>query len=402
MAKTHQLTFTNSSFYSASATAYISMGTSMPSALVSTEIQAQTICGVAGVFSHLWVKILANDRATSTITFRKNGADGSGVLSITGSTTGDFLDSTNTDTVSTGDLVNYKVATGAGGSTFLINAFTIAFAATTNTACHFVSTADTNITTATRFYFLAGTLSNETTEAQTQFKFKTAGTLKRLCFYTRTNSRADTTEVRTRINSTNGSMLVSVPSSTTGQFQDSSNTDTIAIGDLVNYTAIPGGGAGSITLNVFGSVFETTNSKHHVIASGTALLFSAETKYVSTGGQLAAQATELNTQSQVNFDYTASNLECYVSVNSFTAALTLTFRKNGTNGNQTISLTALTSGYFEDASNSDTLVSTDEVNCVIIAPTDAAKNMNMRTLGYLATVASASTPSRRIFPGIIR
>ena len=55
--------------------------------------------------------------ATSTITLRDNGANGNESLSIPSSTTGLFVDASNTDTITSGtDEINYQVVTGATGT----------------------------------------------------------------------------------------------------------------------------------------------------------------------------------------------------------------------------------------------------------------------------------------------
>lgn len=65
-------------------------------------------------FSNLRVRVNQNSIANpSTFRTRKNGANGGQSVSITGSTTGSFEDTTGTDTVTDGDSLNYQVEPGA-------------------------------------------------------------------------------------------------------------------------------------------------------------------------------------------------------------------------------------------------------------------------------------------------
>lgn len=78
---------------------------------------------------------------------------------------------------------------------------------------------------------------------------------------------------------------------------------------------------------------------------------------IHNGYELIENATRIRVRS----DLTWSKGGCYVSVN---AASTITYRSrvNGVNGNQAWNVPAGTTGWFEDAVNSDNIVATDYIN----------------------------------------
>ena len=81
------------------------------------------------------------------------------------------------------------------------------------------------------------------TELNIQSPLASAGTLERMAVQINANGQAGITIWKIRINGADGNQTISIPASTTGFFQDVTNTDTTAVGDLVCYqnTGIAGG-----------------------------------------------------------------------------------------------------------------------------------------------------------------
>lgn len=81
------------------------------------------------------------------------------------------------------------------------------------------------------------------TELNIQSPLASAGILERMAVQINANGQAGITIWKIRINGVDGNQTISIPASTTGFFQDVTNTDTIAVGDLVCYqnTGIAGG-----------------------------------------------------------------------------------------------------------------------------------------------------------------
>lgn len=386
----------NTGTIGASTTTYPTLGGSAANT-EATEVKARVPFRAAGVFTRLYCLISANNRGATTLTLRINGADGTNTLSIGDSTTGEFEDTTHSDTIASGDQVNLKIITGAGGSFFIPIYFNILFAANVSTYRIYTTRNDTAFsTTSTSFYqYLTGRISNvNTTEAPTQFKFKTVASINNLAVYVSANTSTQAVNVFVQKNGSNGTNTVSLTASTTGLFEDTAHTDAIAVDDLVNTVVVTGTNV-TMTIDFISIGVRYDNKANQIITSAAAgagnTIASNLTTYERLGGEFINNwnATEVTATVKANILYacTLSKLECYVSANTINEASTLRTRINGANGNQSLSITGLTTGYFEDASNTDVVAATDEVNYQLVTGATGT-NMTLRSVGVLATVAA--------------
>src|SRR3990167_7824688 len=78
-------------------------------------------------------------------------------------------------------------------------------------------------------------------EVSRQITYRTAGMLKQLYVNVPANTATANSTVRVRKNGANGNQLVTIPSATTGVFEDNVNTDAVAAGDEVAYETVRGG-----------------------------------------------------------------------------------------------------------------------------------------------------------------
>lgn len=147
---------------------------------------------------------------------RKNGADGSLTVTVTG--TGEFLDVSNTDSFVAGDEGNY--ATDGGNANVSVRSVEA------NTSSGVQMWADLAVGAATEYFRPSGTATT-TTEVEAEIEAEAAATIQNLfvnCF-----TYAETRTIRTRKNQGNGACSVSV--SGTGFFEDLSNSDSLAAED---------------------------------------------------------------------------------------------------------------------------------------------------------------------------
>ena len=207
----------------------------------TTESQVQLTLRPAGTLS-LFECELATNNNTASVTYRvrKNTANGNQTTSVPASTTGVFTDNTNTDTVAAGDLFNYVIITAGSGNTHYWK-YMRCFLQTNDPSLTDTKYAATglNLGTAstTRYASLNADNNNSysTTEAPVQFKIKKAGLLKYLDCRVYTNTRTTAGTVRSRKNTANGALTVSITASTTGSFVDNANSDTIAVDESYKY-----------------------------------------------------------------------------------------------------------------------------------------------------------------------
>lgn len=362
--------------------------------LNTTEANAQVIYRTGGTFTSLCAQVTANaNTGTTTFRFRKNGANGNQVVSVSASTSGVFLDSTNSDSVLTSDSVNYSMATVATGS-ITVSVLSVVFSSSSNSVIKLMQWGSgVSETTASDTLYVgsAGAQSAGHTETSVQFKGQGTASLENLFVRMSANTWGTATTVRSRINTANGNLVISVPASSTGYFEDLSHSDSLVNGNLFNCSLTTGTGTGSYTYLAVGLDYVTTNNTaQYVTGSLNRSTVLSTTYYFPLGGSnQPLYTTETSAQVQANFVHTASNLGLLISPNSVTSTATLNFRKNGINGNQTISIPTSTSGHFNDATHSDSIIATDKINCQFIQGTTGTSNQ-IFNLGYLATAPSSA------------
>jgi hypothetical protein len=364
----------------------------------ATEVILNTTWHKAGVMSNLYVRILTNNRPNnSTLIGRHNTADGNLTATITASTTGEFEDTTNSDTLADGDEYNLQLTTGAGGSQFTLSIMSVLFNATSDTYSRHIAIGSASTASTTHFVPLSTSYTATTTEADAQALMKSSGTMKHLWAYVTTNGRGTTSTIGSRKNAGAGNLTASISAGTTGVFEDTSNSDSYVSDDLLNWYITLGTGTG--TLEVWMSAgMETTNGTVEMLAheatSGQAVLAGA-TGYFPISGRTDELASESAYRCEVNYAPTASKARVYISANTIVETSTLAFRIDGGSGNQAVSVTGLTTGWFSDGSNSDVLSATNEVNWQLVVGATGT-SLTLQALAVLMTVATGVT----INPGV--
>jgi len=359
---------------------------------VGTETQTQTAWRTPGIFSKMYCRITANSlsTATATLTFRKNTANGNQTASIAAGTTGEFQDLSDSDSNAAGDLINIRLSTISGGTgTLTHNEFTVLYAAAISTVTRLQASGSRaySTTSATNWNSLAGDVNlPQLTEVRKEFKIKAAGTLQNMQTNVTANTRLDTNTLNLRKNAGNGNQIISILTVTTGIFEDNSDTDLVAVNDLVDYQFVTGTDTHSITVAATSIEFLSTTSNSHMIAGGLSTTDAAnQTVYDAVGGVRTSTAAEATVQVKAGFAYIASHLEAYMATNGVTAISTITFRRNGGNANQTISIGSSATGYFEDTTDVDQVVSSDEISYQYAIGATGTNNL-LGFIGHLVTV----------------
>lgn len=358
---------------------------------ISTEAQAQLPFNTTGgTFDQGGVYVSQNGvSSNSTIRLRQNATTNINPnISVTGSTTGLFEDTTNSSSISATDKINWSIVVPsvAGTQTITLRILFCRFSASSNTYQRLSSltfgSSNTYGSTTRSFLGLGEGLdtTNTANEIYVQHKFYTGGTLQKGMIFLSANTRDSTTTLNSRIGAADGNIAVSITASTTGLFEDTSNTDTVTSGNLVNMAIVGTAGAGSMTITIYGMEFTTTNKKSHVYsAAPSTTAFSTGTTYwlPLSGVIYLSSSNEAFHQYKARFASTITNLQTYVTANLATTADTLTIRKNANNGNNSVSITALTTGLFEDTMNSDSIAIDDLVNYQLVIGLTAGTSITM-------------------------
>lgn len=356
------------------------------------EAQTQVVCRTAGIIGGLSVNVMANafTLATLTIISRKNGANGNQSVTVLAGTTVIFSDLVNTDSLASGDTYNVQITASALGlNTATLKSISMYFKATEAHSIQYAATNDGSpgVTASTQhFCCISGDLGGGTDENAEKQEFDVPGTARRLAAGVSQNTRSTSTVITLRINGANGNQSITIPAGTTGFFEDTTHSDAIAIGDDVCFGILTGSGGGTIGPRAVTFVFDspTTNASNAFAATfGGEAKNAVQTLNSCIAGMISnTSASEAQVQQNPNFAFKCSNLKCYVTSNPFTASSTLKIRKNGSDGNQSVTIPAGTTGLFKDTTNQDSFSSTDKINAAWSGGTSGSGG-TMRWLGLL-------------------
>jgi hypothetical protein len=365
----------------------------------TTESQKQIILRSTGTISNIRVAITANSIASGTTTFklRKNAASGNGSVTITASTTGVYEDTTNTDTIAAGDKICFMTTPGAATGTITLSNVGYTFDATNaSDACSKLAVSkalSVSTSAVTRYYTLSGECVDKATESEAQCRQRKAGTFKNLTVQVTTNTRTTATTYSTRKGGVTQNLTLSVGSSTTGFFEDTTHSDTVAAGEDWNYIQVYGTGATAfVTQHIAVDFFSTASIGQCLAGRTTGITYNAnDALFDALCGRNTGGGTESFTQSKARAAYTFSELSIAVTTNTITASTAFRLRVNGANGNQLATVTSSGTGVFSDSTNTDTVAIGDNVNYGIVCGATGT-SMAVRQMSVWTLVSSVTIP----------
>lgn len=398
-------------FSSASATRYVPMGTGHIGQLAgyTTEADAEQVCRAAGTVSRLGFRIYPTNTRTvnSTARFRKNGGNGNQVVTITALTTGWFEDSSNSDTLADGDTYCVSWVTGAGGAqNQTLVTMTARFVASSGTKLPWTftmrNTGGSNHTpsSSTRYMAIFGNAANNSmtsTESSYQVKIKAAGTHSRLRMKVITNTRTTDTTIRTRKNTADGNQAITFGAGVTGTLEDTTNSDTLAVDDLFNYSITTGSGSGSIIMAWVAGNFESSGDDFDIggasDAANNAFSTANDNFFPFFGGPESAEDLDDEWQMSIPLKMLVDQLRIRLILNSAANNENFTLHVNGSSTALSATITASTTGLFEDTSNAVIVNDGDDVCYLYTQPSSASIS-----IGYYAARCNASFTPRGV-PG---
>lgn len=333
----------------------------------TSQTNAQVTYRVSGTFSEYSVSVSAN--ATDTNSFVRiqiNGSNGNGVVTIPGDTTGEFIDFTNTDSISVGDEVNFVKAIGSPGNS-AYRVLSYAFTSDSNTVIRqgasnsagsgFSSASTTN-------YYKINSLAAGATESLASANFGDSFTLQNFGGNVSANARTTDTVFRIRKNGGNGNGILTYGSGVTGILTNTSDTDSFVDGDLGNYSITTSTGTQTITIQSLSFESVSTDSKLMTFNSSTVSFGStATTDFFAVGGSnLQDASTEANVVTDARFDSVFSKLWIYFSSNTFNGSTAFVLRNNGSDTALSVTIPAGTTGEFIDTTNTASFVEGDAMS----------------------------------------
>ncbi len=239
-------------YTTASTTIYLAIAGRELSA-VTTEANSKLRCRSAGTLKNAQCYVATNTNAADvTVRSRKNGANGNILITVGAGLTGRFEDTTNSDSLASGDDWNFSLTTGAGAVGFIMNGPYCAIdygssSKTNDIFARFVGQTRAASGSAT-FYPILGRLNQASaTEADLHLRHGFPVRMSRMRLYLSANTYSAAATVRLRKNSADGNQTISIGAGLTGLFEDASNTDDCTADDDVCWSII-NGTSGSITI----------------------------------------------------------------------------------------------------------------------------------------------------------
>lgn len=343
-----------SSYNTSGAARYTPLGSGTHDTVNTTEAYAQIPFRTAGTLSNLHVRALApGSGASATIKVRKNGADGNEAISIATNASGEFDDTSNTDSVTAGDLLCYSVVTNT--SNYWIVGLSCLYEASSGMLSKLSTNHENGASRSsinTLYHNVDGLLSWFSTESNLALPSSVSGTLKNFAVYTDSNSRTAATTFGSRKNLGAGNLAISIGASSTGLFEDTSNTDTISAGDKINYQSTMSSGSGTLVIRFISSELVTTNNTFEVVSadSNSTSISSAQDLTFPVSGQLN-QFSNWGALTSTIIEIKCSNLEVNVITNTLNGTTQVILQDSAGNTTLFVGIGAGTTGIFTDTTD---------------------------------------------------
>lgn len=359
-------------------TRYFPLGTVFNTA-GTTEAAVELPIRDAGVFSNLFINVGTNTiTANSTFTIRKSQTDTLMEITYAADETGIKEDTTNPTAYASTDELSVRIVTqdeAAVTSNIVTRIVSIQFEPDdqTKTVTYLGCVGNSSFSTDSTTTYVPPMGFNilSTTEGSASVQFKKEFTTEDFFVYVTSNTRSTDTTYNVRINNANGNQSLTFSAAETGAKEDSSNTDTIAVDDIFNYSLVTGTGGGSIAQFKLSNTYISSPSTFilgGMNINGVGFNFNL-TRYFGGGGPSAAIATEAQVNMTAHFHFTAYLLTAFCQTNTIaTNATTMTFRVNNGPGNQTLTYNTGETGLKTDTTNTDVVSDGDEVDFEVVTP----------------------------------
>ncbi len=362
------------------------------------ETVRQIVHRTAGTLSKFSATVTAAT-ANRTLSVRINGSAVNQSISVSNGTTGVYSDAVNTDAVAAGDLLSY----GASGVNNTISQWSCVFSPSSGTVQRISATfVGISATTNAPAYGGLSAGMGDGSIANAQWKAKTAGTWSNLAVHVRTNTRNGDVTIASRLNGgADGALTATITATTTGTFEDTSNSVAVAADDLACWHCTVAGSSGTCTIDSFSSDYATTTNDSMIGMYGDSGAFAANiTRYLPAGGNIAANGytTEADAQGPIGFACTASKLLTRVTTNGVTADSTVALRVGGSTSALTVTVPNATSGIFENTSSSVVLSSSDLINWIVTTGATGTSFGSLRTIQMQVAVGGRTALNTRSWP----
>ena len=338
---------------------------------------------LANLYAFIGIMTQTNN---ATLTVRQNTANSTMTTTITASTTGTYTDLTHTVSCADTDLIDYALTTGAGAGNIMLVGLGVQIQ-TSGQVGTTVAGIGAQAGSTSRFYNFGNSLTQQLEGADSAILLESA-TLSNLQSVISVNSSTGFTSVL-RKNTTgsyaNANQSNVVGSSATGLFEDTTHTDSLAATNLYNLNK-PAASA-SATLSAISLKYLGGTSGRAVAQTvSSSGLTSGVTRFTGVFGVMM-NSTEAQTQTVMPGVATFSVLSVNLNSNSSTSAMAVVFRNGAVTKNESVTVTASTTGIFQDLTNTDSVAANDKI-CYQASGSNNSTN-TFTTFAALVTTSGA-------------
>lgn len=211
-------------------------------------------------------------------------------------------------------------------------------------------------------YYYAGSgaiTTTSTIESNRQAIIRTAGTASKMNIMVTSNDRGAST-LKFRKNTADGNQVASITASTTGNFEDATNSDALAATDIIDYQLVTGAGGTAFNFNSISHLFDSGTNTSQRLVSHVGSGLGAGDFYPISG--TVTGSLESNMQCKIYGNGGIfKNLAVFCSANTRDGDCTVRLRVNGVATAMTATIPASTTGTFEDVANTVSAVANDLV-----------------------------------------
>ncbi len=225
-----------------------------------------------------------------------------------------------------------------------------------------------------RFAALAGRIGDQATEDNQQVLARAAYTWQNIGARVTQNNLDGTTSIFARIGGVDQAALeVQIGANSTGWFEDTAGSVSVADGDLINYRIAAGSGAhlDTIDLRIISSQLQHASLERPIAITSAAIPGVVDAGsfafYPIIGALGDDQGTESEAEYTLRQGVTFTNMRCFVFANNTDIVSTFGFRVDGASpSNLNIGIGANATGAFEDT-DSEVVSAGSTVNYQVVA-----------------------------------
>jgi len=196
---------------------------------------------------------------------------------------------------------------------------------------------------------------SKTTESDAAHTCRVAGNATLIRAIVKSNGRGTNTTYALMVNGSASALTLTVAGGATGT-QSATGSVSISDGDTLSLRQVTSTGSGSIVTQFIEVQFEPSSGSAFPenCDSNTIMSNASTTRYIPLRGANGL-STDERYAAVSPIAGTSSNFQINVSSNARTSTTTFRFRKNGSNGNQTVAYSSGQTGVKEDVTNTDTI-----------------------------------------------